>query len=345
MKAVRYYNKGDIRVEDIPLPICEPGGLLVKVEACAICGTDLKAYLAGNPRIKPPQTLGHEFVGRVVEVGKEAGGFHVGDRVTMATSISCGRCDWCRSGHTNRCEKLMPVSYDFPGAFAEYLAVPAAGVAGDNVIKVPADLGELAALAEPTSCAINAQILAGVKMADMVVVVGCGPLGAIHTQVARVRGATKIIATERSAALFPLAESLGIDHLVDASRTNPVEAVMRLTDGAGADVVIVTAPVAAAQEEAFLMARKGGMINLFASLPKGQSELKIDARLIHYRELFVSGGSDSTPYHVRLAVELLRKGLISEKIITHRFPLKEFRAGLKLMEEKRSLKVLMRMED
>lgn len=342
MKAVRFYKQQDIRVEDIAQPRPQPGGLLVKVEACAICGTDLKMYSKGNPRIKPPQTIGHEFVGEIVEVGKDVKGYHVGEKVTMATSISCGRCAVCRAGYTNRCEYIKPISYDYPGAFAEYIAIPTAGVVGGNVIKVPAGLGEMAALAEPISCAINAQILAGVKLGDTVVVVGFGPLGAIHTQVAKANGATKVIVTERSANRLKIAQQLDIEAIIDASQTEPAEQVMKLTGGVGADVVIVTAPAVAAQEQAFSMARKGGMINLFASLPAGGSELKVDSRLIHYRELFISGASDSSPYHVELAVKLLSKGLVCEKIITHRFPIEQFMDGLMVMKDQEGLKVLIK---
>ena len=344
MKAVRFYAQNDIRVEEIDIPMPETDGLLVKVDACAICGTDLKMYLKGNPRVKPPQTIGHEFVGEIVEVGKNADGFIVGDRITMATSISCGKCVVCRAGFTNRCENLTPVSYDYPGAFAEYIAIPPAGVAGGNVIKVPKTLGDMAALSEPISCAINAQILAGVKRGDTVVVVGCGPLGAIHTQVAKANGATKVIVTEFSAERLKLATELGVDEVIDASKSDPVEEVMKLTDGIGADVIMVTAPAAVAQEQALSMARKGGMINLFASLPSGGSELKIDSRLIHYRELFISGASDSSPYHVDLAVKLLDKGLISEKVITHSLPIDKFIDGIMLMKECKGLKVLIKPE-
>ena len=344
MKAVRYYGKEDLRVEDITQPRPEKGGLLVKVQACAICGTDLKAYFSGNPRIKPPQTIGHEFVGEIVELGNGTKGFALGERVTMATSISCGKCGVCRAGYTNRCEDLKPVSYDYPGAFAEYIAVPAAGIDGGNVIKVPTSLGEMAALAEPVSCAINAQILAGVKLGDTVVVVGCGPLGAIHTQVAKANGATRIIVTERSAKRLKLAEKLGVHEIIDASKKDPVEEVLKLTGGIGADVVMVTAPVAAAQVQALGMARKGGMINLFASLPKGASELSIDSRLIHYRELVISGASDSAPYHVELAVKLLDEGLICREIITHRLPIEKFMDGLMLMKNEDGLKILIKPE-
>ena len=342
MKAVRFYDAGDIRVEDAPMPQLEVGGLLVKVEGCAICGTDLKMYLNGNPRIKPPQVIGHEFVGQIVEVGKEVSGYEVGERVTMATSISCGSCAVCQAGFTNRCETLTPVSYDYPGAFAEYIAIPPAGVRGGNVVKVPQSLGEMAALAEPVSCAVNAQILAGVKADDTVAVLGCGPLGAIHAEVARANGAAKVFVTQRSAERLKFAEQLNIDAVIDTSKKDAVDEVMKLTDGLGVDVVMVTVPAASVQEQALSMARKGGMINLFASLPKGASQLNIDSRLIHYRELFISGASDSTPGHVETAVKLLSEGRISENIITHRLPLEKFMDGLSLMQNSQCLKVLMK---
>lgn len=344
MRAVRFYDKNDLRVEEIDIPRPQPGGLLVKVQACAICGTDLKMYLKGDSRVPPGQIIGHEFVGEIVEIGKDVTGFSAGERVTMATSIACGGCAVCRAGYTNRCENLTPISRDFPGAFAQYIAVPTTGVTGGNVIKVPETLGDMAALAEPISCAVNAQILAGVKMGDIVVVVGCGPLGAIHTQVARANGATKIIVTQRSAPRLKLAQNLGVDHIIDAANSDPVAEVMKLTGGFGADVVIVTAPSVPAQEQSLSMARKGGMINLFAGLPQGGAELKLDSRLIHYRELFLSGASDSTGHHVELAVKLLDQGFISENIITHSFAIDKFIDGLMLMNQAQSLKVLIKPE-
>lgn len=342
MKAVCFYKERDLRVEDVPAPVCEPGGILVKIEACAICGTDLKAYLKGDARIPAGQIIGHEFVGAVVEVGCDVRGFSAGERVTMATSISCGQCNWCRCGHQNRCSGLKPISRAYPGAFAEYMAVPPAGVAGGNVVKVPEILGDLAVLAEPLSCALNAQKLAGVKLGDTVVVIGFGPLGALHAQLARAHGAARVIITTLPGNRLTLAQTFDLDAIINVSTTDAVEEVMRLTDGSGADVIIATAPVVSAQEQAFRMVRKGGMVNLFAGLPQGNSELKIDSRLIHYREIFVSGASDSTPAHVATAVDLLAHGLISEQIITHRLSLDRFAEGIEIMKTESGLKVLMK---
>ena len=343
MKAIRYYDKGDLRLQDVAVPTPEPGGLLAKVEACAICGTDLKMLLRGDPRVKPGQIIGHEFVGKVVELGAGTQGFAVGDRVTMATSISCMRCEVCRRGHTNRCEHLTPISREFPGAFAEYIAVPPAGVAGGFAVKVPPAVGDIAALAEPLSCAINAQLLSGVRFGDTVVVIGFGPLGALHSQTARAFGATRVIVTQRSPERIRLTRQLGLE-VIDASAGDAVERVMELTGGAGADVVIATAPAIEAQQQAFAMARKGGMVNLFAGLPRGGSEMLVDSRLIHYRELMVSGASDSTPHHVELAVRMIEAGQVSDKIVTHRLAIDDFFDGLELMRQGRGLKILIMPE-
>jgi L-iditol 2-dehydrogenase len=344
MKTIRFYGQNDLRMENLPIPALEPGGLLVKVEACALCGTDLKMFLKGDPRVPTGQIIGHEFVGRIVEVGKNVTGYVIGERVTMATSISCGGCEWCRTGYTNRCDKLTPISRFYPGAFAEYIAIPPAGVLGGNAVKVPPSLGELAALAEPLSCAINAQILAGVKLGDTVVIIGFGPLGALHSQVARANGAVRVLAVQRSENRRKLAASLNVDTVINPAEGDPVDRVMKETHGEGADVVIACAPELTAQQQAFNMARKGGMVNLFAGLPKGQSEFTVDSRLIHYRELFVSGGSDSTPRHVELAVKMLAAGWVSDKIITHRLPLDRFMDGFNLMKESQGLKILLKME-
>jgi L-iditol 2-dehydrogenase len=111
MKAVVYYAPGDIRVEDLPLPQAGPGELRVKVDACAVCGTDLKSYKHGNPRIKAPLAMGHEFTGLVETIGPGAEGFALGDRVVMATSVSCGQCRYCRMGFRNLCVDLAPMGF------------------------------------------------------------------------------------------------------------------------------------------------------------------------------------------------------------------------------------------
>ena len=238
MRAVVYHGQGDVRVECLPLPACEEGGLLVKVEACAVCGSDMKAYRSGNPRMRPPVTMGHEFVGAVVE--NRAGlAFAVGDSVVMATSVACGTCTYCARGWRNLCAAVRPMGFSFPGGMADYVAIPALAVRGGHVVKVPVSLNPFhAALAEPVSCAVNGCENGAVRQGDTVLVMGAGPMGILNAVVARRFGATRVILSEINPARLKQAEAFGVDRLVDPSRESLPDVVRDATQGLGADVVI-----------------------------------------------------------------------------------------------------------
>lgn len=342
MLAAVYQGIGKIKVEEVDKPSLPLGGLLVKVRCCAICGTDYKLLSIENPRFKPPLIIGHEFVGQVVEKDAQVSDFEVGERLTMATTISCGKCELCHRGLGNLCESRLCVGTDIAGAMAQYVAIPAQALERGNVLKVPDNLSdEAASLSEPLGCAVNAQLIAQVGPGKTVVVVGAGPLGCLHAELARASGALKVYITQRSEPRLSLAKKLAVDEVIDASAHDPVSEVRRLTQGQGADVVIVTAPNPKAQEEALAMAKKGGVVNLFASLPQDNPYLSINSRLIHYGQITLTGASDSTPYHQKIALELLARGKINtDAIITHRFPLKELERGFEVMREKVGLKVV-----
>lgn len=342
MKAVVYYGPGDIRVEERPEPAPEPDNLVVKVRCCAVCGTDLKLATVGNPRCRPPRIIGHEMAGTIVHVGDRVEGFSPGDRVTLATTLACGECGLCAIGLGNMCPNAKPISYEYDGAFAEYVAIPPMALAGGNVIKVPGGVSdESAALAEPLSCAINAQQIAGLREQDSVVIVGGGPLGALHALLARAKGAGEVIVTQRSEPRLSMLRKLPGITVVNPAEEDVQEAVLSRTGGLGADVVIVCAPTREAQEQSVSLARKGGAVSLFASLPKGASEITIDSRAVHYGELRIVGASDSRPEHVAEAVRLMAEGILDPSpVVTHRIPLDAIHSGIQLMERRESLKVM-----
>jgi len=344
MKAAVYHAPGDIRIEDVPLPPCERGGLRVRVDACAVCGTDLKSYKSGNPRIKAPMVMGHEFTGLVEQVGEGAAGFSAGDRVVMATSVSCGSCFYCRQGWRNLCTDLAPMGFSYPGGMAEYVAIPARAVVNGHVVKVPPGVrAEHAALAEPVSCAVNSLSNCALRPGDTVVVLGAGPMGLMNVCVARGMGAGKIILSEVSDARLSQAAPFGCDVLVNPERESLAERVRAETDGLGADVAIVAAPAAAPQEQALDLVRKRGTVCLFASLPVGASMLVLDSRKIHYGELRIVGTSDSTPEHVRTAVELLAAGKIpADRLATHVLPLEGLFEAFELMTRGEALRVVLK---
>jgi len=339
VKAAIYRGPGKIAIEDVTAPSLPSGGLVVEVECCLLCGTDMKAYYIENPRIRPGIILGHEFVGRVLERDEQASGLAVGDRVTMATTIGCNECYLCKKGYSNLCEQRMCIGTDFPGALAERLAIPARAVLGGNVLPLPAGLSaEAGCLAEPLSCVINAQNLAEVGKGDTVVVVGAGPMGLLHLEAARAKGATRTAAVQRSVHRRELARQFAD---VVFSPEEAEAGIMNLTEGRGADVVIVTAPSPEAQEKALPLVGMNGRLSLFAGVPKDTPHVTLDSRWIHYRQIKVVGASDSTPRHVAEALALLASGRIrSELIITHRLPLERVVEGIEMMKRGESLKVL-----
>jgi L-iditol 2-dehydrogenase len=342
MKAAVYYGPGEIRVEQRPEPAPAADNLILEVSCCAICGTDLKLATVGNPRCHPPRIIGHEFVGRAVHVGSAVAGFSPGDRVTLATTLACGACPYCALGLGNLCPNAKPISYDFDGAFARFVAIPPLALAGGNAIRVPPGVpDEAAALSEPLSCVINAQELAGVKGGDRVLILGGGPLGALHAEVAKAFGASEVMIVQRSEPRLSLLRRLPGVTVIDGAKEDVFALVQQMTAGLGADVVIVCAPARDAQEGALRYARKGGVISLFASMPKDAADITLDSRAIHYGELRIVGASDSRPEHVAKAVRLLQEGLIDvEPIVTHRVPLDGLLDGIELMKRKQSLKVM-----
>ena len=345
MKAVVYYAPGDVRIEDVPVPECGAEEVLVRVDACAVCGTDWKSFQHGNPRIKAPLTMGHEFTGVVVQAAADVSGAPaVGDRIVMATSISCGTCFYCRRRWPNLCMDLAPMGFHFAGGMAEYVRIPSRALRNGHVVKTPRELPpEHAALAEPVSCAVNSLQQCDLQPGDTVLVLGVGPLGLMNACVARGLGAGKIILSEPNEARLQQAESFAFDVLVNPAREDLTARVMAETNGLGADVAIVAAPAAAPQEQAVHLVRKRGTVVLFASLPAGASDLTFDSRRIHYGELRIVGTSDSAPWHVQKAVELLAAGTVpAAKLATHILPLDGFHEALKWMASGRALRVVLR---
>jgi len=343
MRAVVFHGQEDVRVERVPVPPCGAEEVRVRVEACAICGSDLKTYHSGNPRMKPPMTIGHEFTGVVETVGPSVRGFAPGERIVMATSIACGECAYCRKGWSNLCVKLTPMGFSYPGGMAEYVVVPPLGVRNGHVVKVPAGLEPRhACLAEPVSCAVNAAEILGIGPGDTVVVIGAGPLGIMNLFVARELGAARTILAQREGRRLELARQFECDRLVNTSAEDLEEVVRGETDGLGADVVIVAAPSADVQAQAVNLVRKRGRVSLFASLPVGRNMLEVDSRKIHYGELAVFGASDSTARHVARALEILQKpSFPREALASHVLPFEEFHRAIEIMSARDGMRVVL----
>ena len=342
--CVVYYAPKDVRIERMEEPpALEAGDLLVEVEACAICGTDIKSYNKGNPRIKPPMIMGHEFVGAVQAIGGKAlpGSPAIGERVVMATTIGCVECRYCRTGHSNLCRTAEAIGFHYPGAMAPYVRVPAKAVRMGHLAKVGGLDAKIAAIAEPLSCVVNGFSRLPMTEIKNVLVLGLGPLGFLHAAVARAKGAEKVVCVEFPGARTDLARSLGLGEVLAPEQIDG--AYLGLTQGEGFDLVVVTAPHGPTQAKSPMYARKGGFVSFFASLPQGEETLQVNSRTIHYGELIVYGTSDSTPAHIREAVALLEgdKELFA-RIVTHELPMKDFHKAMDVIASGTAVKVVLR---
>ena len=341
MRAAVLRAPGDIRVEDWPDPVAGPGELVLRVGAAAICGTDVRIFRGKKAKgVRFPTVLGHEFAGQVVSVGAGLAEFKVDDCVGVDPVYPCGRCAYCLLGRENVCLNRQAMGYEFDGAFAEFVRIPAVGVVRGNVFRLPAGIDWAhAALAEPLGCVLNGQANMGVELGDCVVILGAGPIGILHLKVAFLSGARQVIVVEPNAARRAVADRLGAT-TVNPTSADVLAAVRQATGGLGADAVIVAIGVPAVANQALTFARKGGRINLFAGFSVGDMP-PIDVNLIHYNELVVTGASALMRRHYRTALDLIASGRLDvSDLVTHRLPLAEFGRAIAAAEAGEGLKIV-----
>jgi L-iditol 2-dehydrogenase len=220
MKAVRLDAIGRLVTRDVEKPAPGPDDLLVKVEACGICGTD-RHVLHGEFPSNPPLTLGHEFSGFVEAMGGAVDGFRLGDRVTGDPNISCGRCAHCQNGRVNLCERLRAIGIHRDGGFAEYVIVPQ-----KQAFLLPAEIDPLhGSFCEPLACCLHGIDTAAIQAGSSVVVLGGGVIGLLVVQLAKLAGATTVILSTRQASKRALAESLGATATVDPTAGHIIEVI------------------------------------------------------------------------------------------------------------------------
>lgn len=343
MKAVVVRAPLAFDVEEVRAPEVPAGGLLLDVKACGLCGSDLRTLRSGHRKVTFPWTIGHEICGVVAETGSGyTGQWQRGDLLSMGPVVYCGQCDFCLEGRFELCEHYREIAQVWPGGFAEQMAVPAEAIRLGVIERVPAGVDPVsAAIAEPISSCLNAQEQGQVGLGDTVMIIGSGPIGCIHIALARLHGAEKVIIADINAERLRMAEPFAPDAVIDASQRDLVAEVRQLTQGKGADVIVTATPAPVAPVQAVEMARKGGRILLFGGLPKDDSKPGVDLNIVHYNALHLIGTTIFSPRHYRIAVKLVASNRISvHKLITHRFPLADFKQGAMMALEGKVLKAV-----
>ncbi|MCB1377514.1 MAG: zinc-dependent dehydrogenase [Alphaproteobacteria bacterium] len=340
MKAGVLKDVNEVSYMSIPDPDLSPGDLLLKVKAATVCGTDIR-ILRGKKTagIRYPSVLGHEFAGVVVENGGHAQ-FKPGQAVCVCPQFSCGHCEYCIRGAENLCRNMTAMGYEIDGAFAEYVRIPASGVASGNVFSMPEGLSfEKASLAEPLSCVMNGQEQVGVHMGDVVAILGAGPIGILHVKLARRTGARMIIVSEPNPLRREAALQAGADLVVDPVSEDVVARVRAVSDGLGADVAIVAIGVPSLANDAIRLVRHRGRVSLFAGFSKGVLA-ELDVNAIHYNELIVTGSFGLTRLQFDRALKMIASGHFElDSLLTHRFGLEDIVAALSTAEQGSAIKV------
>jgi L-iditol 2-dehydrogenase len=331
MRAAVYRGKNDVRIETVPVPQIGLGEVLIRVHTCGICGTDLKKIATGSH--SAPRIFGHETVGQIVAVGEEVSDFSIGDRVMVFHHIPCRQCYYCKHKVFAQCPvyKKVGVTAGFEpsgGGFAEYVRVMD-WIVRSGLVKIPGRVSyEQASFIEPVNTCMKAIEVLRLEPGETVLVIGQGPIGIILAALVRRVGTTAV-----TSDLYPqrlkIAESYGLRHAVNASVSDPMERVRELTDGRGADVVILATAGNGLIKPAIDAARPGGRVMLFAQTQR--SEVAIDPAAVCVDEKTLLGSYSASVDLQEQNVRLVFSGELDfVRLITHRFPLRQAVEALQL---------------
>lgn len=325
MRVAMYYNNRDVRLERMTVPRIGPGELLVRIRASGICGSDLMEWYRVK---KAPLVLGHEIAGEIVEVGQEVKDFQAGDRVFASHHVPCGQCRYCRAGHESVCDLLRTTHFD-PGGFAEFVRVPRINVEL-GTFRLPEEITfDEGSFIEPLACVVRAQRFADLASGQTVLVIGSGISGLLHIQLARARGAARIIATDLSDFRLNAAARLGAHATIHGTEDVPAR-LRQLNDDRLADLVIVCTGAMPAIQQAIKSLDRGGTLLFFAPTAAGV-DVPIPLFDFWRDEIRVVTSYAGSTNDLVESIELLRHRQVRvADMVTHRLPLAEAGYGFQL---------------
>ena len=331
MKAALMYGPSDIRVEETDKPICPEDGLILKVMSVGLCGSDIRNLTTDSRKGNYPFIYGHEIVGFVDEIGEEEKKYKVGDRLFLFPGTYCMECDECISGHSENCSNTEVAKLAGTGGFAQYVSISGEKIRRGGIYEIPDDVSfDAASLGEPLTSVFACLENVKVEYPDTLVIIGAGPIGCFMAQLAKIRGAQKVIMIDLNDTRLEMAKGFGVDITINSSKEDPIEAVQKLTGGKGADKVISATPANATQTQSIHMVRKGGLAVFFGGVPKG-SMTELDCNLIHYNNIWIKGHFGASYSQSKRAFQLaISSSFPTEKFITHILPLDKINEGIQL---------------
>lgn len=344
MKALIFERAGVIRVGEAADHAPAAGEALLEMRAASVCASDLRVF-RGEKHAAAGVVPGHEFAGTITAIGEGVETVAPGDDVAVYPIISCGGCTFCRRGLRNRCANRQTLGYDRHGGLAERVLLPAPLVSQGHAVRLVKGANfERAALTEPTACVLNSLESCRFRAGASVAVLGAGPMGLLHVALARALGAGAVIVAEPVASRRTAAEAVGADLVVDGDPDTLRGAVEEATQGAGAEIVIVSVGLKGLTETALSVAGRQSSVNLFAGFPP-QSSALIDVNALHYQEVSLTGTQNATPDQFRRTAALIPALNELDRIVSHRFTLSEAKRAYESREDPSVLKTAVLPDD
>lgn len=342
MQAAVLYGPNDLRLENWPDPVCREDDIVLKMKAVGLCGSDIRTFMSGHKSLTYPHVIGHEISGEVVAVGSSIKKYKVGDRLYVSPVVPCFECLSCKRGWYSQCSSLQVLGTHFAGGYAEYMVIPRVVMERGQIITIPDHLSyEEAVMTEPLSSVYAAQENANVTLGDVVVVIGTGPIGCLHIELAKLRGAIKVVAIEQVDERLRMALDYGADHLINSKKEDPIARVKEITGGWGADKVISANPSTVAQQQAVFMTCKRGTVVLFGGVPHGKLT-ELDTNVIHYNQSIILGHYGFDHLQNYKSFNLIASGrLDAKKYVTHELPLADIKKGIELTQSGEAIKVVL----
>lgn len=317
MKAVVWEDKNIITLKNVSDPVPEDGEVLIKVQMTGICGSDITIVSGKHPRARTPLILGHEFVGIVEKINGKSDTVKPGDRVAVEPLLSCGKCRHCMEGNAHVCSSLKLLGVEAPGAFAEYSVAPI-----NKVYKLPDNVSDVSAvLVEPLSVAMHTINCSNISRGEDVSVIGAGPIGLLCAEVAKAKGAGKVFIIEINENRIAMAEKMGFE-VIDVSKNDPVEYVLKKTEGKGVEITI---DAAGSKQTGMLLVPMTSIKGRIMMAALHKEPCEINFQQLSYREQAIIGIRIYAKGDFKEAIEMLADGKLNiETLVTGIFTMDQY---------------------
>lgn len=328
MQVAAFRSKKEVVTEQRQIPKILKGELLIQVEVCGLCGTDMHKIL--HEKVAVGTVLGHEIAGEVVQVGDGVVDYEIGDKVYVAHHVPCFTCGQCRKGHYSLCAQFKATNVE-PGGFAQYIRVSALHVQ-HTIGKLDTLTFEQGAMIEPIACCLYGLDKLRIDVGDEVLVLGAGQIGLIHLQLLKSRYVKQVIISDINTFRLQQAKHLGADEIINSGEEDLVSAIQAVTNGQGVDHIIICAGAKELLPVAMDCVKRGGSILVFA--PFSAEPIAIDTSKFFEDEIQIVGSYSSSPYDYSKAKVLIEQGVVDVgRMITHRYPLTQLMEAVQCATE------------